>query len=208
VTDGYVYEDAMHYAKPLAKLVGALERLPGIGPKSAQRVAFYILRSSDEEARALAEAIAEVKEKITQCKVCHNFADKDICDICSSDKRDKSTICVVAEPRDVIAMEKTNEYRGAYHVLQGVISPMDGIGPEMLRIRELQQRIAESAVTEIILATNPTIEGDTTAMYLAGILKPLGVKVTRIAHGMPVGGDLDYADQATLIRALEWRREM
>lgn len=198
----------MYYPKPLAKLVGALEKLPGIGPKSAQRMAFYILRSSDEEARALTEAISEVKEKITQCKVCFNFADRDLCEICSSDKRDKGTICVVSEPRDVIAMEKTNEYGGVYHVLQGVISPMDGIGPEMLRIRELQQRITTDSISEVILATNPTIEGDTTAMYLAGILKPLGVKVTRIAHGMPVGGDLDYADQATLIRALEWRREI
>jgi len=198
----------MYYAKPLAKLVAALEKLPGIGPKSAQRMAFHMLRASDEEIRVLAEAITEIKEKIVQCKVCHNFADKDVCDICGSEKRDKRIICVVAEPRDVIAMEKTNEYKGTYHVLQGIISPMDGIGPEMLRIRELQQRIAQDSIEEIILATNPTIEGDTTAMYLAGILKPLGVKVTRIAHGMPVGGDLDYADQATLIRAMEWRREM
>ncbi|MHB0912952.1 MAG: recombination mediator RecR [Armatimonadota bacterium] len=198
----------MHYPKPLAKLVGALEKLPGIGPKSAQRVAFHLLHASDEETRVLTEAIKEVKEKITLCKVCYNFADSEICDICASAKRDRSVICVVAEPRDVIAMEKTNEYRGTYHVLQGVISPMDGIGPEMLKIRELCQRVAEATVREIILATNPTIEGDTTAMYLAGILKPLGVKVTRIAHGMPVGGDLDYADQATLIRALEWRREL
>jgi recombination protein RecR len=198
----------MHYPKPLAKLVGALEKLPGIGPKSAQRVAFHILHASAEEVRLLVEAITEVREKITQCKVCHNFADKDTCDICSSEKRDKSVICVVAEPRDVIAMEKTNEYRGAYHVLQGVISPMDGIGPEMLRIRELLQRVDGDTIKEVILATNPTIEGDTTAMYLAGLLKPLGVKVPRLAHGMPVGGDLDYADQATLIRALEWRREM
>jgi recombination protein RecR len=171
-------------------------------------VAFHILRASPEEARELAEAISEVKDKIVQCKVCFNLTDQEICNLCASDKRDKGTICVVAEPRDVIAMEKTNEYRGTYHVLQGVISPMDGVTPEMLRIRELQQRVTQDAVSEIILATNPTIEGDTTAMYLAGILKPLGVKVTRIAHGMPVGGDLDYADQATLIKALEWRREM
>jgi len=198
----------MYYPKSLARLVGALEKLPGIGPKSAQRIAFYILRESGEEARALAEAIAEVKDKITQCKICYNFSDQEICDICASEKRDKTTICVVAEPRDVIAMEKTNEYRGTYHVLQGVISPMDGIGPDMLRIRELQQRVTSGPVKEVILATNPTVEGDTTAMYLAGILKPLGLKVTRIAHGMPVGGDLDYADQATLIRALEWRREI
>ena len=198
----------MHYPKPLAKLIGALEKLPGIGPKSAQRMAFYILRTSDEETRALMEAITEVKQKITQCKVCYNFADQEVCDICTSDKRDRETICVVAEPRDVIAMEKTNEYKGIYHVLQGVISPMDGVGPDMLRIRELQQRVINGSIKEVILATNPTIEGDTTAMYLAGILRPLGVKVTRIAHGMPVGGDLDYADQATLIRALEWRREI
>ena len=198
----------MYYPKSLAKLVGALEKLPGIGPKSAQRMAFHILRSSDEEAQALAEAITEVKEKITQCKICFNFADQEVCDLCATDKRDKTIICVVAEPRDVIAMEKTNEFKGVYHVLQGLISPMDGIGPDMLRIRELQQRIIDGAITEVILATNPTIEGDTTAMYLAGILKPLGAKVTRIAHGMPVGGDMDYADQATLIRALEWRREM
>lgn len=198
----------MHYAKPLARLVGTLEKLPGIGPKSAQRLAFHILRASDEEARELIEAVQEVREKITECSICFNFADREVCEICASEKRDKSIICVVAEPRDVIAMEKTNEYRGSYHVLQGLISPMDGIGPEMLKIRELQKRIAEDGVKEIILATNPTIEGDTTAMYLAGLLKPLGVKVTRLAHGMPVGGDMDYADQATLIRALEWRREI
>jgi recombination protein RecR len=198
----------LHYARPLAKLVGALEKLPAIGPKSAQRIAFYILHASEEEARALAEAITEVKQKIIQCKICYNFADQEICEICASEKRDKATICVVAEPRDVIAMEKTNEFKGTYHVLQGVISPMDGIEPGMLRIRELQLRVTQNPIKEIILATNPTIEGDTTAMYLAGILKPFGVRVTRIAHGMPVGGDLDYADQATLIRALEWRREM
>jgi len=198
----------MHYAKPLARLVGALEKLPGIGPKSAQRVAFHILRASSEETRTLVEAINEVKEKIVQCTVCFNLTDQEICEICTSEKRDKNTICVVAEPRDVIAMERTNEYRGTYHVLQGIISPMDGVGPDMLRIRELQERVAQNSIKEIILAMNPTVEGDTTAMYLAGILKPLGVKVTRIAHGMPVGGDLDYADQATLIRALEWRREI
>jgi recombination protein RecR len=198
----------MHYAKPLAKLVGELEKLPGIGPKSAQRMAFHILHASEDETRALLDAISEVKEKIVQCKICFNFSDKEICDICSDVKRDKSLICVVAEPRDVIAMEKTHEFRGQYHVLQGVIAPMDGIGPEMLRIKELVNRMADGTIKEMILATNPTIEGDTTAMYLAQLIKPLGVKVTRIAHGMPVGGDMDYADQATLVRALEWRREM
>lgn len=198
----------MQYAKSLAKLVGELEKLPGIGPKSAQRLAFHILRSSDEDSRRLAEAIMEVKSKITQCKVCFNFTENEICEICSDPKRDRSIICVVAEPRDLMAMEKTNEYHGLYHVLGGVISPIDGIGPEMLRIRELTERLAVGEVKEIILATNPTIEGDTTSMYLARLLKPVGVKVTRIAHGMPVGGDLDYTDQATLIQALQWRREM
>jgi recombination protein RecR len=198
----------MYYAKPLAKLVAEFEKLPGIGPKSAQRLAFHILRSSEDEARRLAEAITEVKSHITLCSVCFNFTESQTCDICRDPKRDRSMLCVVAEPRDLVAMEKTNEYRGLYHVLGGVISPMDGIGPEMLKIRELTSRLGQDDVKEVILATNPTIEGDTTAMYLAGLLKPLGVKVTRIAHGVPVGGDLDYADQATLIQALEWRREM
>lgn len=198
----------MHYAKPLAKLVGELEKLPGVGPKSAQRIAFHILRASEEDNHALAEAISEIKRNIVECKVCFNFADKEICDICNSDKRDRSVICVVAEPRDVIAMEKTHEFNGLYHVLQGMIAPMDGVGPEMLRIRELIQRIADGTVNEVVLAINPTVEGDTTAMYLAKLIKPLGVKVTRIANGMPVGGDIDYADQATLIRALQWRREI
>lgn len=198
----------MYYAKPLAKLVGELEKLPGIGPKSAQRLAFHILRSSEDEARRLADAISDVKSKISLCPVCFNFTDKDICDICRDPKRDRSILCVVAEPRDLVAMEKTNEFKGFYHVLGGVISPMDGIGPEMLKIRELTSRLSQDGVKEVILATNPTIEGDTTAMYLAGLIKPFGIKVTRIAHGMPVGGDLDYADQATLIQALEWRREM
>lgn len=198
----------MHYAKPLAKLVGELERLPGIGPKSAQRLAFHILRASEEEARRLAEAITLVKSHIKLCPVCFNFTDKDVCDICSDPKRDKSLLCVVAEPRDLVAMEKTNEFKGMYHVLGGVISPMDGIGPEMLKVRELVSRISKDGVKEVVIATNPTIEGDTTAMYLAELIKPFGVKVMRIAHGMPVGGDLDYADQATLIQALQWRREM
>lgn len=198
----------MYYAKPLAKLVGELEKLPGIGPKSAQRLAFHILRSSEEEARRLAESITEVKSLIKLCPVCYNFTDKDVCEICRDPKRDRSTICVVAEPRDLVAMEKTNEFKGMYHVLGGVISPMDGIGAEMLKIRELIARLGQDEVKEVILATNPTIEGDTTAMYLSKLIKELGIKVTRIAHGMPVGGDLDYADQATLIQALEWRREM
>ena len=198
----------MEYAKPLARLVGEFEKLPGIGPKSAQRLAFHILRMSEDNAQALAAAVLEVKHSIKLCPVCYNYTDQDRCGICSEVKRDKSLLCVVAEPRDVVAMEKTNEFRGTYHVLGGVISPMDGINPEMLKIRELVNRVSEGEIREVVLATNPTIEGDTTAMYIAGLLKPLGIKVTRIAHGMPVGGDMDYADQATLIQALQWRREI
>jgi recombination protein RecR len=198
----------LHYAKPLARLVAELEKLPGIGPKSAQRMAFHLLRIPLEEARQLAEAILEVKERITFCQECFNFADQELCEICRDPKRDVTLLCVVAEPRDLIAIEKTNEFRGLYHVLQGVISPQEGIMPDMLRIRELLPRLSRHNVQEVVIATNPTVEGDATAFYLAKLLKPLGVKVTRIAHGLPAGGDLDYADQATLISALTWRREM
>lgn len=198
----------IHYAKPLARLVGELEKLPGIGPKSAQRMAFYLLRVPKEEARRLADAIVEVKEKISFCHECYNFTDQELCEVCRDVKRDRSVLCVVAEPRDLIAMEKTNEFHGLYHVLQGVISPQEGVMPDMLRIKELMPRLSRDNVQEVILATNPTIEGETTALYLARQLKPLGFKVTRIAHGLPAGGDLDYADQATLISALNWRREM
>jgi recombination protein RecR len=198
----------MHYAKPLARLVGELEKLPGIGPKSAQRLAFYLLRIPGEEAGQLADAIREVKERIHACSVCFNFTDQPVCEICSNERRDRSILCVVADPRDLLAMERTNEYRGRYHVLGGVISPLEGIGPEMLRIRELLERIQNDEVKEIILATNPTVEGDATSMYLARLIKPFGVRVTKIAFGLPVGGDLDYADQATLIQALEGRREL
>ncbi len=198
----------MEYAKPLAKLVGEFEKLPGIGPKSAQRLAFHVLRITEENAQNLADAILEVKRSIKLCPICFNYTDQDRCAICSDARRDRSLLCVVAEPRDVVAMEKTNEFRGGYHVLGGVISPIDGIGPEMLKIRELVNRVTEGDVKEVVLATNPTIEGDTTSMYIAGLLKPFGVRVTRIAHGMPVGGDMDYADQATLIQALQWRREI
>lgn len=198
----------MHYAKPLARLVGELEKLPGIGPKSAQRVAFYLLRIPQDEARQLADAILEVKERITTCSVCFNFTDQPVCDICRSDRRDRGLLCVVAEPRDLMAMERTNEFPGRYHVLGGVISPMEGIGPEMLRIRELIERIQQDEVREVILATNPTVEGDTTAMYLARLIKPFGVTVSKIAFGLPMGGDLDYADQATLVQALEGRRAL
>jgi recombination protein RecR len=198
----------MHYAKPLARLVGELEKLPGIGPKSAQRLAFYVLRIPVDEARQLADAIVEVKERITACAVCFNFTDQPICEVCRNTRRDGSVLCVVAEPRDLLAMERTNEFRGRYHVLGGVISPLEGIGPEMLRVRELIERLQSGEVKEVILATNPTVEGDTTAMYLARLIKPFNVRVTKIAFGLPVGGDLDYADQATLIQALEGRREL
>ncbi len=197
----------LHYAKPLAHLVAQLERLPGIGPKSAQRMAFYILRQPQQDAQLLAEAIIAVKDRIHFCSVCSNFTDQDLCEVCRDPRRDRSLMCVVAETRDLIAMEKTNEFRGVYHVLQGVISPMDNITPDLLKIRELFPRVADG-VQEVILALNPTTEGQTTALYLSNKLKPLGVKVSQIAHGLPAGGDLDYADQATLISALRWRREM
>ncbi len=196
------------YAKPLARLVGELEKLPGIGPKSAQRMAFYLLRIPQAEAARLAEAILEVKEKIGFCEECFNFTDQKLCEICSDPRRNPETICVIAEPRDLIAMEKTHEFKGLYHVLQGVISPQEGIMPDMLRIKELLPRLARNNVHEVIIATNPTVEGEATAFYMARLLKPLGLTVTRIAHGLPAGGDLDYADQATLISALTWRREM
>jgi len=198
----------MHYAKPLARLVGEFEKLPGIGPKSAQRLAFHLLRMPQEEARQLADAILDVKQHIMSCRTCFNFTDQEVCDICRNPRRNAEVLCVVADPRDLLAMERTNEFGGMYHVLGGVISPMEGIGPEMLRIRELVGRAQDGTVKEVILATNPTVEGDTTALYVARLLKPFGVRVTKIAFGLPVGGDLDYADQATLIQALEGRRDM
>ena len=197
-----------HYAKPLARLIAELEKLPGIGPKSAQRMAFHILRISPEEAGQLASAIVEVKERIRFCSECFNFSVDERCDICRDTKRDPTLLCVVAETRDLMAMERTNEFRGLYHVLQGVISPQEGIMPDMLRIREIFPRIEKLGVQEVIIATNPTVEGDATAFYLAKLLKPLGVRVTRIAHGLPAGGDMDYADQATLVSALTYRREL
>lgn len=196
------------YARPLARLVAELERLPGIGPKSAQRMAFHLLRRPDEEVKALADALMEMKGQMRFCAHCFHVTDQETCDICRDPRRDVSQICVVAEPRDLIAMENTHEYRGLYHVLGGVISPQEGIMPEMLRIRELLPRVSAEGVGEVILATSPTVEGDATAFYLARLLKPLVTRVTRIAHGLPAGGDLDYADQATLVSALTWRREM
>jgi recombination protein RecR len=201
---------AVYYPKPLARMVSEFEKLPGIGPKSAQRLAFYVMRLPEEETRALAEALVTLKGSIRFCKLCHKYSEGELCDICADPRRDHAKLCVVAEPRDLIAMEKTGEFKGVYHVLQGVISPLDGIGPDKLHLRDLEQRVAsgDPHVEEVILATNPTVEGDTTSMYIALRLKPLGTRVTRIAHGMPVGGDLDYADQATIIQAFEYRREL
>ncbi len=198
----------MYYAKPLAALVSEFEKMPGIGPKSAQRLAFYVLRLSEKEAEDFVKAVKDVKSLIRTCDTCYNYTEGTRCSVCSDDTRDKSLLCVVAEPRDVVAMERTHEYRGLYHVLGGVISPMDGITPDMLRVRELIERVGKGTFKEVILATNPTIEGDATSMYIAGLIKPMGVKVTRIAQGMPVGSDMDYADKATLIEAMQWRREM
>jgi recombination protein RecR len=196
------------YAKPLARLVAEFERLPGIGPKSAQRLAFYVLRLSDDEAKALASAITEVKAAVGYCECCYNFTDQKLCEICRDPRRDDATICVVSDPRDLMALERMSEFRGKYHVLGGVLAPMEGIGPDQLKVRELLARLTGGTVREIVVATNPTVEGDATAIYLANLLRPLGPKITRIAHGVPVGGDLDYADQATLIQAFEGRREL
>ncbi|NBR98922.1 MAG: recombination protein RecR [Actinobacteria bacterium] len=189
-------------------LIDALSRLPGIGPKSAQRIAFYLIKSEDRDVEHLSDAITKAKATVRFCERCSNFAETTLCHFCSDDRRDTTTICVVEESRDVVAIEKTGEFRGRYHVLLGAINPLDGVGPEQLKIRELLVRIEPESVKEVILCMNPNTEGDVTSMYLARILKPLGVKVTRIASGLPVGGDLEYADELTLGRALEGRREV
>jgi recombination protein RecR len=201
------------FAGPLQRLIDEFSKLPGIGPKSAQRVAFYILKVPTVEASALSEAIVEVKDKVRLCDRCFNVADTELCEICRDSRRDSSVVCVVQEPPDIIAIERTREYRGLYHVLQGAISPIEGIGPDDLRIKELLARINQpaegnQAVTEVIVATNPNTEGDATAMYLDRLLSPLGIRVTRLASGLPVGGDLEYADEVTLGRALGGRRRM
>lgn len=198
----------MLFARPLADLISELEKLPGVGPKSAQRLAYHLLRVPDHEANRLAEAIITAKQKLGFCAECQNISETERCEICLDGRRNRSQVCVVAEPRDIAALERIHEYQGLYHVLHGLLSPMDGVGPEQLRIKSLLQRLSETPIEEIIVATNPTIEGDATALYLAKLLKPLGLKVTRLAHGMPVGGELDYADSATLISALEYRREI
>ncbi|HHY99445.1 MAG TPA: recombination protein RecR [Firmicutes bacterium] len=190
------------------RLINEFRKLPGIGPKTAQRLALFILDSPDEVAKNLADALIEAKEKMTSCSVCGNLTDTDPCEMCSSPERDRSIICVVEEPKDVLAMERTREFKGLYHVLNGAISPIEGIGPDDIRIKELVARVKEGAVKEIIMATDPDVEGEATAMYISKILKPTGVKVSRIAHGVPVGGDLEYTDEVTLAKALEGRREL
>lgn len=198
----------MRYPLPIQRLLEELERLPGVGPKSAQRIAYWLLTTEQTDAQRLADAIVEVKRSIHFCERCYNFAEGELCNVCADPERDNAIICVVEEPRDLAAIERTAEYRGVYHVLHGAISPIDGIGPEQLRVRELIDRVGAGGVTEVVVATNPNVEGETTALYLARLLKPLGVRVTRIASGLPVGGDLEYADEVTLGRALEARREM
>jgi len=199
--------------EPVARLIEEFTKLPGIGPKTAQRLTFFLLRAPAEEAKALAEAILRMKERVTFCSVCYNITETDPCRICAGDERDRSVICVVEEPLDVLALERTGSYEGLYHVLHGAISPVDGIGPDDLRIDGLLRRLqgtggSASPVREVILATNPNLEGEATAMYLARLVAALGVRVTRLARGLPVGGDLEYADEVTLTRALEGRRDM
>jgi recombination protein RecR len=192
----------------IQKLLDEFERLPGIGPKSAQRIVYWLLNAAPDDATRLAEAIIEVKEVVHFCSRCFNYAEGDLCAICADHERDATMICVVSEPRDISAIERTGEYRGLYHVLGGALSPIDGIGPEQLTIKELLSKLADTGVEEVIFATNPNVEGETTAVYLARLIKPLGIKTTRLASGLPVGGDLEFADEVTLGRAIESRREM
>ncbi len=196
------------YTEPVQDLIDELGRLPGVGPKSAQRIAFHLLKVPEQDASRLAHAITEVKRRVQFCDTCFNIAESAQCELCSDSRRDSSVICVVEEPKDIVAVERTQEFRGRYHVLQGAINPIEGIGPDQLRVRELLERIRGDVVQEVILCTNPNIEGEATAMYLARLLEPVGINVTRIASGLPVGGDLDYADELTLGRALEGRRSV
>ncbi len=199
---------ANYNVAPLQRLVEQFERLPGIGSKTAQRLAYFVLNMPKEQAAEFSKAITEAHEKIRRCEICCNFSDQEKCPVCRSEARDKSTICVVETPRDAIAIEGTGEYKGTYHVLHGVISPLNGIGPDQLCIKELLARLNDGNAQEVIMATNPTVEGEATAMYLSRLLKPLGLKITRLAYGIPVGGDLEYADDVTLARALEGRSEL
>lgn len=197
-----------YYALPISNLIEQFSKLPGIGRKTAQRLAFYILEMDSLEVEKLATAIIQAKEKINFCSQCCNLTDEELCHICSDDRRDSSIICVVEGAKDIIAMERTREYKGLYHVLHGTISPMENMGPDEIKIKELLNRVYEDKVEEVILATNPTVEGEATALYIAKLLKPLGIKTTRIAHGIPVGGDLEYFDEVTLTKAMENRREL
>lgn len=197
-----------YFAAPVEKLIEQFERLPGIGYKTAQRLAFFVLNLPKDQAEEFAQAILDAKNTVSTCKICQNLTDGEVCSICGDATRDHATICVVTDPKDVIALERTREYKGVYHVLHGVISPLSGVGPDQLRIKELLQRVADEDIQEIIMATNPDTEGEATAMYLSRLLKPFGVKITRLAYGVPVGGHLEYADEVTLTRALEGRREI
>ena len=196
-----------YYPAPVARLIEALQRLPGVGPKTAQRMTFFLLKRPADEVRELSESLVAVKERIVYCRTCFNVTDEDPCRICADPARDDRVLCVVEEPNDLLAMERTGEYHGRYHVLLGALSPLDGVGPDDLKVRELLVRLEQGDVAEVILATNPNVEGEATALYLAKLLRPLGPRVTRIARGLPVGGDLEYADQVTLSKALEGRRQ-
>lgn len=198
----------MHYPEPISKLIDSFMKLPGIGPKTAVRLAFFVLDMKEDDVLGFAKALVNAKRDLAYCSVCGHITDRDPCYICNDSHRDQSVVCVVQEPKDVIAMEKMKEYQGVYHVLRGAISPMGGIGPEDINIPQLLKRLHDETVQEVILATNPNIEGEATAMYISRLLKPTGIKVTRIAHGLPVGGDLEYADEVTLSKALEGRREL
>lgn len=198
----------MFYPEPIAKLIDSFSRLPGIGPKSAARLAFFVLRMKEEDVIDFAKALVSVKRNLTYCSICCNITDTDPCRICSDKSRDVTSICVVQEPKDLVAIERIRDFNGYYHVLNGAISPMDGLGPDDIRIAELVRRLGDDRVQELILATNPNIEGEATAMYLSRLVKPFGIKVTRIAHGLPVGGDLEYADEVTLSKAMAGRREL
>lgn len=199
---------AAYNVAPLQKLVEQFERLPGIGSKTAQRLAYFVLNMPEDGAKEFSDAIMEAHQKIRRCEICCNFSDKEKCPVCRNDARDKSMICVVETPRDAIAIEGTGEYKGTYHVLHGVISPLNGVGPDQLTIKQLLARLNNGEVSEVIMATNPTVEGEATAMYISRLLKPLGLRITRLAYGIPVGGDLEYADDVTLARALEGRSEL
>ena len=197
-----------YYVSPLQNLIDEFRKLPGIGTKTAQRLAYYVLNLPEEKAMRFSDAIVQAKKKICYCKICQNFSDSEVCSVCANPARDSGVICGVENPKDVVQMEKTNEFKGVYHILHGAISPMDNIGPEDIKIKELMTRVTGGEVREVIMATNPNLEGETTAMYISKLLKPFGIKVTRIAHGVPVGGELEYADEVTLARALQGRVEL